>query len=225
MGGLAGISQGGGRAWRRIRFTLWALRLRGRLARHGCRLDVSAPHGAPLFERTPVVRLHTEGDGRGSLTLRFGAGVSFGRDVVLEVWARQANVLELGAGTRLEDRVHVALRGGHVHLGSESTVHEGGEIHVEGLFITGRRAYVGSGAVVRCTQRIELGERVTLAERCSISDLGHAQAGSGSNGGSEPVIEPVEIPSDTLVGPNSVLTQGVRLGEGSIVEAGALVYP
>jgi acetyltransferase-like isoleucine patch superfamily enzyme len=214
----------GRRGWRRLRFETWALRLRWRLARHGCRLAVSAPHGAPLFERRPVVRLHSEGDERGALTLRFGPGVSLGRDVLLEVWAHDLNVLELEAGARLDDRVRVALRGGHVHIGSASIVRESGELDVEGLFITGRQADFGSGAVVHCTQRVELGDRVTLAERCSISDVGHAQAGSDTNG-SEPVVDPVEIPSDTLVGPNCVLTQGVRLGEGSIVEPGALVYP
>ena len=53
----------------RARFAAWVILLRARLARHGARLVLHAPHGARL-DGLPHVRVDALGDGAATFTLR-----------------------------------------------------------------------------------------------------------------------------------------------------------
>src|SRR4051812_27546191 len=83
---------------RRIRFALWVLRARVLLARHGCRLEVVAPHGVS-FHTPPAIHptLRLLGDeapsGGGRLRIELGQFVNLGHQVTVEVLPSADNLL------------------------------------------------------------------------------------------------------------------------------------
>jgi hypothetical protein len=111
--------------WRRLRFRAWALRVRLELRiRTGGRLIVEAPHGA-ILDAPPRVQALALGEGSGAFTLRIGRGVRLGRDLTIELWARGDNVLEIGDGTLIMDRVRLILRSGRISLGRRCNLRDG----------------------------------------------------------------------------------------------------
>lgn len=115
MPGLRSLARRVRGGWRALRFRLWVTRLRFELARRGARLALDAPHGAEL-ERLPIVRVHPAGAGAGTLTLRIGQGVRFGRNVALELWAHGTNRLELGDYAHVYDGARLGLYSGSISL-------------------------------------------------------------------------------------------------------------
>ncbi len=96
---------------------------------------------------------------------------------------------------------------------------KGGSIHI------GRRSAVGSNSVVVSTGGVELGEAVLMAGGCSIS------AGAYEVDQALPMIMdnkaytrgPIRIGAGTWLGTAAVVLDGVNIGSGAVVGAGAIV--
>lgn len=177
MPGLRSLARRVRGGWRALRFRLWVTRLRFELARRGARLALDAPHGAEL-ERLPIVRVHPAGAGAGTLTLRIGQGVRFGRNVALELWAHGTNRLELGDYAHVYDGARLGLYSGSISLGHHSSIRYNAILKSAGELRVGNEVFVSHGSVVHCDARVALGDRSGLAEGVTIVDSDHPLDGT-----------------------------------------------
>jgi 2,3,4,5-tetrahydropyridine-2-carboxylate N-succinyltransferase/tetrahydrodipicolinate N-acetyltransferase len=96
----------------------------------------------------------------------------------------------------------------HVMIGERAVVMMGAVINIG--------AVIGEGSMI--DMNAVLGGRATVGRNC------HIGAGSVLAGVVEPpCANPVVIEDDVLVGANAVVLEGVRVGKGAVVAAGAIV--
>src|SRR3954462_4316710 len=158
--------------WQRIRFRLWVVRVRFELRRCQGRLVIEAPNGV-AFDSAPRINSPAEGEGTGTLTLRFGRNVRLGRHMTIEVWAHGDNTLEIGDDSTFLNGVRIALRSGSVRFGSRCLIRDGVWIKSDGDLVAGDVVTPSHHAAVHCTERIELEDLVGLGERASLLDSDH----------------------------------------------------
>lgn len=95
-----------------------------------------------------------------------------------------------------------------VEIGNNAVIMMGASINIG--------AVIGEGTMI--DMNVVLGGRATVGKNC------HIGAGSVLAGVIEPPsAQPVIIEDDVLVGANAVILEGVRVGKGAVVAAGAIV--
>ena len=119
---------------------------------------------------------------------------------------------------------------------SPSTVKidEGGEIRINGKFVfhTGvflsvnknAKLEVGSGYTnnnveIICFNSIKIGDNVAISKNVIIRDSDNHVI----NGDYEGVTQPIEIGNNVWIGIGALILKGVKIGDGSIIAAGAVV--
>lgn len=96
----------------------------------------------------------------------------------------------------------------HVTIGEHAVIMMGAVINIG--------AVIGDGSMI--DMNVVLGGRATVGKNC------HIGAGSVLAGVVEPpCATPVVIEDDVLIGANAVVLEGVRVGKGAVVAAGAIV--
>lgn len=206
----------------RARFEAWARRLDWALRRAGGRLELDAPHGAH-FHALPVLEI--EPGTAGVLTLRIGRDVKLGRLLTLHVFAGERSTVELGDRTTFQTACRLILRGGCLSLAEDVFVRDLTQLKVTGgELLMGPRVQVGRDCNLDCSQRIELGRQVGLAERTSVVDSDHAHDGSDVFFMDQPLRSgPIAIGANTFVAANGVVLRGTTVGANAVVGAGAVV--
>ena len=207
----------------RARFALWTAWLRLQLRRRGATLVIDAPHGARI-EGWPHVDVRPLGEGDATLHLRIGRGVSLGRGLHVDVWARGTNRLELGDGVYFLHAARVQLRGGSVTLGAHTHVRDGAVLKSAGELRVGEDVTISFGDVLACSGRIEIGDRCGLGERVTVTDSDHTHDGSDDHYLRQPLrVTPVRLGRNVLVSANAVILRGAEIGDNAVVGAGAVV--
>jgi len=203
----------------RLRFRLWVLRLRLELRRRGGSLALDAPHGARL-EGPAHIDLPPQG---ARLSLRLGRGVSLGRQLTLVAVGRCA--LELGEAVFLQHAVRIDLRpGGVVAVGAGSHVRDGVVLKSSGSLRVGRDVTLGFHDVLSCSERIEVGDRVGLGERVSVTDSDHSPDGTDAHYLYAPLLTaPVSIGPNALISAGVTVLRGATVGANAAVAAGAVL--
>lgn len=96
----------------------------------------------------------------------------------------------------------------HVEIGEHAVIMMGAVINIG--------AVIGDGSMI--DMNVVLGGRATVGRHC------HIGAGAVLAGVVEPpCATPVVIEDDVLIGANAVVLEGVRVGQGAVVAAGAIV--
>ena len=209
--------------WERGRFRLWCLWLRLRLRRVGARLQLEAPHGARLMGM-PRLRLQRCGEGDGILRLSLGRDVRIGPDLVLEVWAQGSNELELGDAAVTSDWVVVELRSGSIRLADRVQLRSWTLLKSSGRLTVGSRGVISFHTTIHCAERVAVGDRVAIAERCTLVDSDHPHDGGDEYFLDKPVLTtPLEVGENSFIGAGAVVGRGARVGPRSVVAAGAVV--
>lgn len=208
----------------RARFELWARRLDAALRRAGGRLRLDAPHGAHFYD-LPRLEIHPYGCGGGTLTLRIGEHAMLGRGTILEVWAPATNVVELGDRATLRAGVRVQLRGGAVRLGDDARIRDYSLLEASGGEIAlGASVQFGAQVCLHATERITLGDHVTIGERTSMFDSDHSHDGSDAPVVDQPVaVTPIEVGANTFIGANSLVLRGARIGANCMFAGASIV--
>jgi acetyltransferase-like isoleucine patch superfamily enzyme len=207
----------------RARFRLWTIVLRTQLRRRSARLVVDAPHGA-RFDAFPHVKVQDLGEGESTFTLRLGKGVSLGRDLTIEVWARGTSTLELADGAYFMSGVRLQMRGGTLSIGPHAHVRDGCVLKAEGVLAIGEEVTVSFGDIIACNERIEIGDFVGIGERVTITDSDHTHDGTDDHYLRQPLrVTPVRIGRNALISANSVILRGAEIGPNAVVAAGAVV--
>lgn len=162
---------------------------------------------------------------RGRLFGQCGSGVVWGRNVTL--W--HAHKMSIGAGVAVDEGCQLDARGcgpGGFCLGDRVLISRGCIISgKDGPLAIGPRANIGAGCVMYASTRLEIGADTMLAAQCFIgggryrvhgpTDLPMAEQ-------PEPRVG-VVIEDDCWLGAGVVVVDGVRIGRGSVVGAGAVV--
>ncbi len=209
----------------RARFALWAKRLDAALRRAGGRLVLDAPHGAHFYD-LPSLEIHPYGGSEsGTLTLRIGEHAMLGRGLILEVWAGAENTIELGDRATFRAGVRVQMRGGAVRLGDDARIRDYSLLEASGgEIVLGDSVQFGAQVCLHATERITLGEHVTVGERTSMFDSDHRHDGSDAPVVDQPVrVTPIEIGANTFIGANSLVLRGATTGPNCMFAGASVV--
>jgi acetyltransferase-like isoleucine patch superfamily enzyme len=210
--------------YRRLRFWAWTVRVRVAMWRAGGRLIVEAPYGC-TWSAPPHLKMAREGPlARGTLTLRFGRQVSFGRNVLLEVWGLGENVLEIGDGTYLLDDVHVALRHGSVRVRERSRICNYAIVKSAGEIVLGSDLTISHFCMLHCDERIEVGDHCGIGERVTMVDSEHVHDGTDTPFLFNPIRKrPIVVGRNVFVGTNATITEGSNIGDNAVIAAGSVL--
>jgi acetyltransferase-like isoleucine patch superfamily enzyme len=149
--------------------------------------------------------------------VRIGAGVR----VVFEPWS--TNVLEIGPGTRLGDRVLIQLKGGTIRLGDRLDIRRDCVFNVAGNLVMEGDGPISWGTVIHCSNDIRVGRMVGTAEYVTLADSSHFFTEPDMHWYHNVRTGSIEIGRNTWLCPKVTVTRDVRIGEHCIVGAGSVV--
>jgi acetyltransferase-like isoleucine patch superfamily enzyme len=144
---------------------------------------------------------------------------------------RFASNIKLGRGAYLDEGVYIHACPAGVEIGANSLVMHGAVLHVynfrglphSGIRI-GRDSLIGEFTVIRGQGGVTIGDRVYTSPMTQLIAVNHIfddpnipfiDQGITAQG--------IVVEDDVWLGSNAVITDGVRIGKGSVVAAGAVV--
>ena len=144
---------------------------------------------------------------------------------------RFAKNIHLEHGSYLDESVYIHACPDGVDIGANTLIMHGAVLHVynfrdlphAGIRI-GRDSLIGEYTVIRGQGGVTIGNRVYTSPNTQLIAVNHVFDDPG-----QPFIEQgitaagIVIEDDVWLGANSVVTDGVRIGEGAVVAAGAVV--
>ena len=172
--------------------------------------------------RTPSLLLR-----RAWLRLRRGR---FGDDTLVAPGVRlqYPDRLQLGDGVRLAGQVPLRAHTDHaagIRIGDGRTVHESALLAANrGQGTIGRRSWIGPFCLVDGNGDVSIGDNVLVAGHSSINTVSHHFERCDIPINDQGIhCDPVRIEDDVWIGMNTVILQGITIGRGAIIGAGAVV--
>jgi acetyltransferase-like isoleucine patch superfamily enzyme len=136
--------------------------------------------------------------------IHLGDGVGIGRNATLRANTEANPGISLGKGVNINDAVVINANRGSVSLGE--------------------RSWLGPFCLVYGNGGVTIGCNVLVAGHTTINTVSHAAERCDIPINDQPVLtDPVVIEDDVWIGLNAVILQGVTLGRGAIIGAGAVV--
>lgn len=144
---------------------------------------------------------------------------------------RFANNIRLGKGVYLDQGTYLHATPNGIELGAGTIVMHGAVLHVynfrempqSGIKI-GRESLVGEYTVIRGQGGVTIGDRVYTSPFTQIIAVNHI-----FDDPNQPFVEQgitaqgIVIEDDVWIGASAIITDGVRVGKGAVVAAGAVV--
>ncbi|WP_291733471.1 DapH/DapD/GlmU-related protein [Leisingera sp. F5] len=154
----------------------------------------------------------------------YGKGTAVSRGVTL----RCPNRLSLGAGSMIDDGVFFDIKSdaAAVTLGARSQIMHGAhfETGYSGHITLGDDCYVGAFAILNGYGGLEIGNNALIAGHCHIVSGNHCFADLSQPMNSQGIAgQGIIIEDDVWLGAGVKVLDGIRIGRGSIVSAGAVV--
>jgi len=164
---------------------------------------------------------------RAWLRLRLG---HYGDNSLVEAGARlqYPQRIRLGNGVRIASQAMLRAnteQATGITIGDHTTVHESALIAANlGRVAIGRHSWVGPFCLVYGNGDVSIGDNVLIAAHTSINTVSHHFERCDIPINDQGIYcDPVTIEDDAWIGMNAVILQGVRIGKGAIVGAGAVV--
>lgn len=112
-----------------------------------------------------------------------------------------------------------------VRLGNNVSVQENVLINANrGHVVIGDHSWLGPGSTVYGNGGVEIGSDVMVASHCVINTVSHNSARTDIPMNQQGTYcDPVVLEDDVWIGTAAIILQGVRIGRGSIIGAGAVV--
>jgi acetyltransferase-like isoleucine patch superfamily enzyme len=139
-----------------------------------------------------------------------------------KIWNGQ---LQVGRKVEIDPRAFIA-RGGRVTLGEETVIRAGAMLLPSSGFISiGNKTSINHYTVINGQGGVTIGNSVMIAAFVSMFAANHhfddptlsiLEQGTGTKGG-------IEIEDDVWIGTHAVILDGVIIGKGSVIGAGAVV--
>lgn len=144
---------------------------------------------------------------------------------------RFASNIQLGKGAYLDESVYIHACPGGVTIGENTFIMHGAVLHVynfrglphSGIRI-GKDSLIGEYSVIRGQGGVIIGDRVYTSPMTQLIAVNHV-----FDDPNRPFIEQgitaqgIVVEDDVWLGSNAVITDGVRIGRGAVVAAGAVV--
>ena len=144
---------------------------------------------------------------------------------------RFANLIQLGRGCYIDENVYIHACPNGVEIGANTFVMHGAVLHVynfrnlpnSGIKI-GRDSLIGEYTIIRGQGGVHIGDRVYTSPMTQLIAVNHMFEDPH-----KPFIEQgitaqgIVVEDDVWLGANVVITDGVRIGRGAVVAAGAVV--
>jgi acetyltransferase-like isoleucine patch superfamily enzyme len=148
---------------------------------------------------------------------------------VRRTWLRIASpaVVLKGGGQRIcGSAIARASDGGEVVLGARCHLARGVELVAQrGRIVFGDNAFIGPWTTITAKSGISIGANCLIAERVSIRDQNHEIHGPAglpiAHAGFRTA--PIVIGTDVWIGAGAVVLAGVRIGDGAVIAANAVV--
>jgi len=144
---------------------------------------------------------------------------------------RYANFIHLGHGSYIDEGVYIHACPAGVYIGSNTLIMHGAVLHVYNFrnlphswIKIGENSLIGEYSVIRGQGGVSIGNRVYTSPMTQLIAVNHVfddpnrpftEQGITAQG--------IVIEDDVWLGSNVVVTDGVRIGKGSVVAAGAVV--
>jgi acetyltransferase-like isoleucine patch superfamily enzyme len=160
---------------------------------------------------------------RADLEIVVGPGVQIGKDIRLEIEPESVNVLHLGSGTRLGDRVLLQLKGATILLGPEVDIRRDVVLNISGRLEFEGYNQLSWGCVVHCAESIRVERLAGIAEQATIADSSHFHTAPDESFYHNVRTGPVVIGANTWVCAKAVVARGVTIGSCAIVAASSVV--
>lgn len=144
---------------------------------------------------------------------------------------RFASDIVLGRGVYLDEGVYLHACPGGISIGDATLVMHGSVLHVynfrdiphSGIWI-GTNSLIGEYNVIRGQGGVRIGDRVYTSPFVQILAVNHLFDDPERSFVDQGIsAEGIEIDDDVWVGSGAILTDGVRIGAGSVVAAGSVV--
>ncbi|GAB1540411.1 hypothetical protein NUACC21_30800 [Scytonema sp. NUACC21] len=163
----------------------------------------------------------------GSHQIELGNNVHIGQSSFLDA-SKPGNKISLGDGVWLHDNVRLTGDGinGKILIFDAAILDRGTDIkaHDNGWVEIGRRTYVGPYCTFAGPGHIKIGEDCTIASHTGIYANNHNFADLTKPMNSQGVTsQGIEIEDDCWLGTGVKVLDGVRIGRGSVIGAGAVV--
>lgn len=134
----------------------------------------------------------------------------------------------IGSGSRIEHRSVVRGNTSHatgIRVGSEVSVKDYAIINANAGHVSiGDRSWIGPHCVIYGNGGVEIGNDVLIAAHTSITTVSHIAERVDVPINDQGIsCDPVIIENDVWLGLNCTILQGVTIGSGSIIGAGAVV--
>ena len=144
---------------------------------------------------------------------------------------RQANLIRLGHGVYLDQGVYLHACPGGISVGENTIVMYGAILHVynfrgmpQSHITIGKDCLIGEYSVIRGQGGVTIGDRVYTSPFTQILAVNHIYDDPDRPFSDQGITaEGITIEDDVWLGASVVVTDGVRIGKGAVVAAGAVV--
>lgn len=153
-----------------------------------------------------------------------GVGARIARGARME----SHSLISLGARTQVEHgailRANTSTRPG-ISLGDDTSIKEYAVLNAnQGKIILGERCWMGPHCLIYGNGDVTIGNDVLIAAHTTINSISHVALRTDVPMSSQGIhCDPVVIEDDVWIGLNCTILQGVTVGKGSIIGAGAVV--
>lgn len=158
-----------------------------------------------------------------TVDLQLAPDLVVGKDIEVTVDPGTHTVLRLGAGSRLDDRVLLMLKGGALLGGDRVEIRRDVVLNLTGTLRIDGDTPISWGSVIHCSNDIHLERMAGIAEQVTIADSSHYFTTPEAHFWHNVRKGSVRVGSNTWLCPKSVLTKGADVGSHCIVGSGSVV--
>jgi acetyltransferase-like isoleucine patch superfamily enzyme len=174
---------------------------------------------AVLIVRT---RIHAEWH-RSTIDLDLDPDVRIGRDVRIDLLPHSTNVLHIGSGVRVDDRVLFRMNGGQIEVGPDCHLRKDVVLNVGGRLDLVAANILGWSTVVHCSESVTFERFASAAEHTTVADSTHYFTEPDAFFYENTRSAPIHIGANTWLCPKATITSGVRVGQHCIIGSNSVV--
>ena len=158
-----------------------------------------------------------------TLDLSIDPNVEVARGVRVTVAPWSNNLLHIGAGTTLADRVLIQLSDGRVRIGDALQMRRDCILNVSGDLEIAGDSVISWGTVIHCSNRVSIDRGVLIGEYTTIVDSSHYFTEPDAHLWHHVKAGSVEIGRSSWICAKAVVTRDTKIGDYCIVGANSVV--